>query len=80
MVTVLQRYSDISEIVEVLKGSFSTMFSDPKEAEATFQSAMVVLEAMVADGWVKCAYDPSRPLWTPSEWSDRPIQWATAEA
>lgn len=76
VVTVLQSYSDITEIVDVFRGALQGLFSDSATVEEHFHSGMAVIEAMVTDGWIQCSCDPSRPFWTPSEWSDRPIHWS----
>lgn len=75
VVTVLERFSDITEIVQVFRTALAELFDDQQELEANFQAGISVIEAMVEDEWIKCSYDPSRPLWTPTEWSDRPISW-----
>ena len=75
IVTVLERYSDIMEIVDVFRGALAELFDDEQIVETNFQAGITILEAMVADDWIKCSYNPGRPLWTPARWSDRPIAW-----
>jgi hypothetical protein len=80
IVTVLERFSDISDIVEQFRRALDRLFDDPRKVDELFYSGMAIIEAMVSDGWVKCRLDPNRPLWTPEPWSDRVLRWNTDQA
>jgi len=61
MVEVLGRYSDLREIADVVWDVCQkNVFGD--NPQASFASAIEVLEAMVTDGWVTATRNPSRPL------------------
>jgi len=76
IVTVLQSYSDISEIADVFRNALAGLFDDPETVDQYFQAGIAVIEAMVADGWIICSRDEKRPMWRPEKWSDRPIRWS----
>lgn len=80
IVTVLQSYSDATEIAEVFRGALESRFEgndevDSAQVERHFQEGMSVLEAMVTDGWLKCSLNPSRPMYRARLANDRPIHW-----
>ncbi len=80
IVTVLERYSDISEIVEQFRNALSALFDDARKVDELFYSGMAIVEAMVSDGWIQCRFEPTRPLWTPEPWSDRVLKWNSDQA
>ena len=77
VVNVLERYSDISDIVEGFRYALTALFNDPQKVDEFFYAGMAVVEAMVTDGWIKCSLNPDRPLWAPDTWSDRVLRWNT---
>ncbi len=58
---VLQKYSDLSDIADVLwrVAESGTMGENP---QAVFASSIEVLEAMVTDGWVTASRNMDRPI------------------
>jgi flavin-dependent dehydrogenase len=76
VVTVLERFSDIDEIVFHFRYALKELLADEQKVEECFGAGISVIEAMVADGWIDCSYNPERPLWRPEKWNDRPIRWS----
>lgn len=79
LVDVLQRASQLDEILEALRHIFERQFPDPNTRESAFNIALQTLDAMVSDGWVTGSYDPWRPL-HPQNYSDRPVRWQSERA
>ena len=57
----LQRTSDLAQIIEMSRASFTQQLQKP-EVEKACARFMETLEAMVSDGWVETSLDPNRPL------------------
>jgi len=71
---LLQRTSDITDLIGVLTSSLEAQVLDVASREEMLHRAVQVIEALVADGWVKCSYNPNRPLWTPTV-KERTVRW-----
>jgi flavin-dependent dehydrogenase len=60
----LQLTTDARTVVECLQRGFERSHADQESQLQMIFRSQQILEGMISDGWIKCSYDPSRPLLT----------------
>jgi flavin-dependent dehydrogenase len=77
LVNILQHTADLDEILTGLQYAVGKAFVSEELRLKAVKNAMQILDAMIVDGWVKCSFDPSRPLHS-INYEDRPVRWQRA--
>ena len=61
IVNLLQRSSDMEEILKRLNEGLARDYADPATRGSAFTAAVQAFEALIADGWVETSFNPDRP-------------------